>query len=53
MKDEIRLMNICGRLMDGKGIDACGDEMVETDNTLYSEFGMSSEEILEITASKS
>ena len=53
MNDEIRFLNICSKLMDGEGIDAYDDEMVRIDNMLYSEFGMSAEEILEITASKS
>lgn len=53
MNDEIRFLNICMKLMDGEDIDAYGDEMVRIDNMLYREFGMSAEEILEITASKS
>ena len=53
MKKEIRFLTICEKLMNGEVIDADGYEKVVIDNMLYDEFGMSAEEILEITASKS
>ena len=53
MKKDIRFLNICEKLMNGESIDVYEYEKVMIDNMLYGEFGMSAEEILEITASKS
>ena len=47
MNEEIKYLNLCGRLMNGLGIDVNYVDAVEVDNILYEDFGMSSEDILE------
>ena len=47
MNDEIKYLHLCGRLLTGKGIDACFFDSIKADNILYGDFGMSSEDILE------
>lgn len=47
MNEEIKYLNLCGRLMNGLGIDVNYADVVEADNILYEDFGMSSEDILE------
>ena len=46
MNDEIKYLHLCGRLLTGKGIDAYSFDSIKTDNILYGDFGMSSEDIL-------
>ena len=47
MKDDIRNLLLCGRLLSERCIPAAGMDPVEADNILYGAFGMSSEDILE------
>lgn len=47
MDEDIRYMNLCGRLLAGNRIDGCYDDMVWADNILYKVFGMSSDDIME------
>ena len=46
MNDEIKYLHLCGRLLTGKGIDACFFDSIKADNILYGDFGMSSEDIM-------
>lgn len=47
MNEDIRYMNLCGRLLAGNSIDGCYDDRVSADNILYMVFGMSSDDIRE------
>ena len=53
MNDEIKYLHLCGRLLGGKGADGYYFDPIDADNILYGDFGMSSEEILDIFNSNS
>lgn len=48
MNDTIKDLMVFGRIMGEKGIDAFGADPVDAENRLYSCFGMSSDEIMEL-----
>ena len=48
MNDMIKDLHVFGRLMSEKGIDASDADSIDVENRLYSCFGMSSDEILEL-----
>jgi hypothetical protein len=47
MNSDIKYLDLCGRLMTGRGFDCNFMDAIEADNILYRDFGMSSEDILE------